>query len=119
MVMSKSDPDCARDVLERMIVATEAMIAGRGALKHRLLSAFEAISPLLEGDFPTEARPAWREFSRKMTVHEAHESLGSAEMTMHAMTGPAAASAARAFAELHAAVMITLAETPTGHSHDS
>jgi hypothetical protein len=98
------DHDKAVDVIERLLIATEAMIVGSGPLKTRLLRAFEPMSALQEQDFPLSAQRLFRDFFGLMTVRSPPPHLsqfGSAEWTVRTMSGPAARKAALAFNRLH------------------
>lgn len=96
--------------MPRMSIAVEALIAGPGALKWRLLVAFEALSALRASDFPASARVLFEQFQKLMNSDDALSSLGTARSTVHRMTGPKASKAARIFVSLHEAVIQALAD---------
>ena len=71
--MRKDDEAKAKDVLERVIRAVEALCVGKGDVRSRLMSAIYMLSPLRDRDFPTELQDQFRKIKKAATKYDASD----------------------------------------------
>ena len=71
--MQKDDETKAKDVLERVTTAIEALCIGKGDVRSRLVPAMYEIAPLCDQDFPTELQDQFRKVMRAATKYDASD----------------------------------------------
>ena len=71
--MRKDDEAKARDVLERVTGAVEALCVGKGDVRSRLMPATYELVPLRDQDFPTELQDQFRKIMRTATKYDASD----------------------------------------------
>ena len=71
--MRKDDEAKARDVLERVTIAVEALCVGKGDVRSRLMPAICELSPLRKQEFPTELQGHFRKIMEAATKYDASD----------------------------------------------
>lgn len=71
--MQKDDEAKAKDVLERVTGAVEALCVGKGDVRSRLIPAIYKLVPLQDQDFPTELQDQFRKVMRAATKYDASD----------------------------------------------
>lgn len=71
--MHKDDVQKAKDVLERVTGALEALCVGKGDVRSRLKPAMYELVPLRDKDFPTELQEQFRKVMRAATKYDASD----------------------------------------------
>lgn len=71
--MRKDDEAKAKDVLERVTGAVEALCVGRGDVRSRLMPATCVLAPLRVQDFPSELQDQFRKIMRAATKYDASD----------------------------------------------
>ena len=71
--MRKDDEAKAKDVLERVTGAVEALCVGEGDVRSRLMPATCVLAPLRDQDFPTKLQDQFRKLMRAATKYDASD----------------------------------------------
>ena len=71
--MQKDDEAKAKDVLERITGAIEALCVGKGDVRSRLIPAIYGLVPLRDQDFPTELQDQFRKIMTVSTKYDASD----------------------------------------------
>ena len=71
--MRKGNEEKAKDVLERVTEAVEALCVGKGDVRSRLMAATYLLVPLRDRDFPTELQNQFRKIMRDATKYDASD----------------------------------------------
>ena len=71
--MRKGDAEKAKDVLERVTGAIEALCIGKGDVRSRLMEATHMLVPLRAQDFPTELQDHFCKIMRAANKYDASD----------------------------------------------